>query len=279
MLTGKYISSKEIIRNVLRDNKYSSLELNWTDGIEWCAEALDLIGAKLAYQPKLACITIDSFRGELPCDLHEITQIAGLTPENVQFQMKKTTDNFHPVFKNPTLTTDDTNTINYIAPITTDADGNPAFNFNSGGSFTINKQFVGGTNDNCIEGTYSLNDNYIFTSFKDTNKILISYSAFPIDEEGYPLIPDNTRFKKAIAAYIVERVDRILWRQGDLDERIYRHSEQEWMFYVNSAGTAANTPDVDMMESIKDMSLRLIPKINQHQFGFKQMNIQERRIK
>lgn len=274
----KYVSSQEIIRNVIRNNKYSSLEFSWTDGIEWAAEALDLIGAKLSYQPKLAAITIDNFRGELPCDLHNITQVAGLTPGCVQFQMKSSTDNFHSVFTNTTCTTSTVNSVDYVAPITTDEDGNPAFNFNSGGSFTVNKQLVGGTND-CVEATYTVNDNFIFTSFKDTNKVLMAYDAFPIDNDGFPLVPDNIKFKKAVEAYITMRVDFILWRQGDLDEKIYNYSEKEWLWYVGAAYTAGVSPNVDTMESIKNMTLRLIPKINRHAEGFKFLNSQEKRIK
>lgn len=274
----KYVSSQEIVRNVFRNNRYSSLEFNWTDGIEWCAEALDLIGAKLAYQPKLAAIEIDNFRGELPCDLHSIIQVAGLTPGCVQFQMKSSTDNFHPVFTNTTCTTNTVNSVDYVAPITTDEDGNPAFNFNSGGSFTVSKQLIGGTS-NCVDATYTVNDNYIFTSFKDTNKVLISYNAFPVDKDGFPLIPDNIKFKKAVEAYITMRVDFILWRQNDLDERVYNHSEKEWLWYVGAASTAGVLPNVDTMESIKDMTLRLIPRINKHAEGFKFLNSQEKRIK
>lgn len=277
MLT-KYISSQEVVRNVFRNNQYSSLDLKWTDGIEWVAEALELIGAKLSYQPKLAAITIENYRGELPCDLHDITQIAGLTPGCVQFQMKHSTDNFHPVFSDINCTTNTTNSVNYIAPITTDADGNPAFNFNSGGSFTISKQLIGGTND-CVEATYTLNDNFIFTSFKDTHKVLLAYDAFPIDAEGFPLIPDNIKFKRAIEAYITMKVDFILWRKGDIEEKIYKHAQEEWCWAVGAAQTAGVMPSVDVMESIKNMTLRLIPRINQHQYGFKLMNVQEKRTK
>lgn len=278
-MLAKYISSQEIVRNVFRNNRYSSMDLEWTDAIEWAAEALDLIGAKLSYQPKLAAITIDNFRGELPCDLHDITQVAGLTPGCVQFQMKSSTNNFHPVFNDTKCITDTVNSVDYIAPITTDADGNPAFNFNSGGSFTISKQLIGGTNEMCSDATYTLNDNFIFTSFKDTNKVLLAYDAFPIDADGFPLIPDNIKFKKAVEAYITMRVDFILWRQGDLDEKVYNYSEKEWLWYVGAASTAGVMPSVDVMESIKDMTLRLIPRINRHAEGFRFLNTQEKRIK
>lgn len=279
-LTGKYISSQEIVRNVLRDNRYSSLELSWSDAIEWSAEALDLIGAKLSYQPKLEAITINDYRGELPCDLHAITQVAGLTPSDIQFEMRHSTNSFHPVFSTKeSTTTTPINSINYTAPITTDADGNPAFNFNSQGAFTISKDSIIQTTLSVVGASYTLNDNYIFTSFKDTYKVLLAYDAFPIDKDGFPLIPDNIKFKKAVQAYIVMKADYILWRQNDLDERIYNHSEREWLWYVGAAHTAGVMPSVDQLESIKDMAVRLIPRINQHRYGFKFMNIQERRIR
>jgi hypothetical protein len=267
-MNGKYISSQEIIRNVFRDNGYT-IELPWQDAVEWCAESLDLIGAPRSYQPRIACVTISNYRGSLPCDLHEIRQVSGLTTGCVQFPMRESGHTFHPVFSCKEVTTSETSSIDYVAPITTDDDGNPAFNFNSDGSGTVAKANYAGGSSCPADATYTLNDNYIFTNFQDTHKVLVSYWAFPVDKDGFPLCPDNIKFKQALQAYVRMKIDYMLWRKNDIARDVFEYSEREWMWYVGAAGNAGRMPSLDKMESIKNQVMRLIPRMNDHATFFK----------
>lgn len=283
-LNGKYTSSLEIIRNVMRDAG-GDVDLNWQDGIEWVATALDLIGAPQSLVDKIAKVTIDNYRGTLPCDFESMIQCSGLNG-CTQFPMRGSTNTFHPVFTcddslvgcstcNGTFAAGssliDTNT-----PIGEDADGNPTFNFMNDTNVTLNKQAI--SNSDCCDATYKLSDGFIFTSFKDTYTVLMAYKAFPIDDKGFPLIPDNTKFKLAVQAYIRMKVDYILWRRGDIDEKMFSYSEREWMWYCGAAGTIARTPSIDSMESWKNQCLHLIPKINRHSNFFRDLGNQERLI-
>lgn len=279
-MNGKYISCQEIIGNIIRDTGFTT-EVQWADWVQWCAEAVDFIGAPRAYMPKTDVIEINNYRGELPCDLHEITQISGLSMDSMQFPMKYSTDSFHPVYSNKTIPMPQPADIGYIPPIGTDANGNPTFNYNSNGAFSINNEIYAGVGDlvSCNEATYTLNDDYIFTSFPDTFKVFIAYKAFPVDADGYPMIPDNIRFKQAVQAYVRFKVDYILWRRNDIPRDVFQHSEQDWLFYCASAGNVMRVPSIDMMESMKDAALRLIPKINRHKEGFRYLNSGEQRLK
>ena len=70
----KYISVKTVIAEIYRDLNIDQEE-RWVDMVEWCAEALQKIGAFPQYHEKIAAITIDNYRGSLPCDIHEIIQL------------------------------------------------------------------------------------------------------------------------------------------------------------------------------------------------------------
>lgn len=285
-LSGKYTSSFEIVRNIIRDLGSNTNDIPWTDAIEWIAEAIDLVGAPHGKQNKIACITIDNFRGELPCDFDSITQVSGLAG-CVQFPMRGSDNSFHPVFTCDNTTTGcstcngtfapgssliDTNT-----PIGEDSDGNPTFNFMNDSNVSLPQAIAGNfpTLSNCDDATYTLNDNFIFTSFKDTFKVLIAYKAFPIDTNGFPLVPDDIKYKQAVQTYVRMKVDYILWRRGDIARDIFEYSEREWMWYVGAAGTKARIPSYDSMESMKNSILRLIPRINQHQNFFARLGQQE----
>lgn len=264
MLTGKYISSLEIVRNVIRDNNYHH-EINWQDSIEWISEGLDLIGAPKAYQKKIAAITICNHRGTLPCDFHQIIQASGLSSECVQFPMRHTTNTFHPVFSCKKAACEPETVVNFTNPISTDEDGNPVFNFSNDQSTTLHKDLALGTGQDCpSDSTYELNDNFIFTSFKDGAKVLISYYSFPVDKDGFPLIPDNIKYKQAIQSYVRMKIDYQLWRQNSIERAVYEKSEQEWLWYVGAAGNAARIPSLDQMQSWQNMTLKLIRRLDEH---------------
>jgi hypothetical protein len=109
--------------------------------------------------------------------------------------------------------------------------------------------------------------------------VLIAYDAFPIDKDGFPLIPDNIKFKRAVEQYIIMKADYILFRKGDISSELYNDSKIEWCWAVGGAQTAGVMPSLDQLESIKNMMVRVVPKLNQHRFGFKFMNVQEKRIR
>ena len=50
--------------------------------------------------------------------------------------------------------------------------------------------------------TYKIQGNFIFTAPMDCGKIEIAYRAFQLDEEGYPMLPDDASFIRALQSYI-----------------------------------------------------------------------------
>jgi len=124
--------------------------------------------------------------------------------------------------------------------------------------------------------TYKVNNNFIFTNNTEgcVEMVVLKY---PLDEEGFPLIPDQFKYIRALASYIRYMADTRLSRQGKLAEGIAQKSEQAWLFDVGAAGTSARIPTVDEMESLKNQVLSLIPQPNEHGNGFKTLGAQERR--
>lgn len=127
------------------------------------------------------------------------------------------------------------------------------------------------------ELTYILNDDCIFTSFSD-GEVIISADVFAIDEKGFPLIPDNIKFIKAVEYYIREKIDYKLWRVGKIQKDVYEKTVQDQLWYLGAAQSSGVMPNADRLESIKNNWIRLIPKINQHQDYFSSFGQQERRI-
>lgn len=288
MLNGKYISIDRILDKVYMDNGYRE-ELDWTQAIEWIADALDLIGAKQSYFSKVALIEIEDFSGAIPCDYHQnimIREGVNKTP------MLESSDEFIVNYRN-----------NQTACCTTA--GNPALSPDvsvNTGEFPIDSNgypilpddvdylrskarnssyyyYTTLANQPSTEIlSYSIRNNVIYTSF-ETGCIEMSYSAFPVDDKGYPMIPDDQAFIEAVSAYLRYKIDYLLWRAGELRDAVWQHTQQEWLWYVGKAGAKANVPSLDKMEAMKNQWLRLVPKINEHSGSFKYLNHPEERYK
>lgn len=269
-LTGKYISTAEIIRECYRDKRYS-YELPWMDAIEWAVDAVQLIGAPMALEPRQALIKIEGYRGMLPCEVESITQAAGSFGGCIPFPMVTSTNSFHSTKNNPIpinleLLGEADVTTNNTIPIGQDISGNPVYTFQNGNMSM--PETITDTSNKTVrnETTYSLNGNFIFTNY-EKGFVFLAYKAFPIDQDGFPLIPDNRRFKEAVKAYICMKVDYILWRTGELPKALFDYSEKEWLWYVGSAGNAARMPNYDGMQALMNQ-MKLIPRKYAHEEFF-----------
>lgn len=126
--------------------------------------------------------------------------------------------------------------------------------------------------------TYTINDDYIFTTFEEGD-LEIVYKAIPTDDEGFPLVPDDIKFVKAVKSYIEER---IFWKgllTGKVQNYVHQKADIERDWYIGAAQNRGNMPSPDMMESLKNNWIRLIKKIDQHSDGFKSIGQEEIRNK
>lgn len=277
-LNGKYITSREIIDKVFRDNGYT-IEIPWQDALEWIGEAMELIAAPMQYIPRIYIGIVEDYRAKLPCDFHKQTQIAGSYGGCYPFPMIETSGSFHPTHETSCQMDSVLNYFNGVlndptslnsaqeAPIGQDIAGNPVFEFDAG-DFALNKNNVVLSNPDILNyNQYRLNNDFVFTNYKD-GYVFLSYKAFPVDEEGFPLIPDHQRYKEAVTSFIRMKIDYLLWRKGDITADVFSHSEREWLFYVASASGAAKTPSIDKMQAMSNQ-IKLIQGRFQHSNFFR----------
>jgi hypothetical protein len=247
MTNGKYVSIENIISKVYRDLGMTE-NLNINDAIEWAGEAMELIGASVYLEDKVCPIEIRNYKGKLPCELHYIVTSSGLEKDldlESETDCELESDTFIPM------------------RYTTDA---------------YHHWYCGQSDDhNCVSDmTYSVNDDYIFVNFEE-GKVLMAYKGMPVDDRGFPKIPDDIKFREAVAAHMKWRLGFIQWMNGKLQQGAYQKLEQDRDWYIGAAQTRDKMPSIDMAESLKNQWLRLIPKINQHKDGFKTVGKAENR--
>jgi hypothetical protein len=271
MKTDKYISSKDILNRVIRDGGYKAHEISYADSLEWIAECLDLIAVPHTLLDKIAILKVENHKAVLPCDYESVTQATGLTKGGVQFAMRGANNTFHPLFFS---SANNLPFIDGVNPIGTDENGNPIFNFMNYDA-AISKQLIAELPYTFKDVTYKINDNYIITTFKEGASVLMAYKAFPVDEDGYPLIPDNEKFKQAVQWYIMYKLAFRTWIKGALTDKVFNYVETQRDWYIGAATTSGLTPTYDQMESWKNEMLKLLPRFNSQSGNFNDLGTQE----
>ena len=251
MTNGKYISIKNLMSRLLRNPLMN--DLNDSDAASYIADALRLIEAPLAFEEKVEYIDIVDYRGELPCDIIYIQQtqkvkevIDRVNPQsgynhNYGYEsMRYATDTFH---------------VDIVA------DDSPDLQKNSSTSLDY-------------DNTYKVQSNLIYTSFRE-GKVRMSYRGLMLDDEGFPMIPDNVKVEKAIENHIKYEYYTILWEMGKISDKVYNKVCQERDWYIGGANTSLQLQTLDQAESMKAMLTRTILKPLQSQSGFKNLGTQE----
>lgn len=242
MITN-FISLKTVFAKLYRDLGINS-ELNEGDLIEWSSEALNRIGAYSQYEEISECLTLINGKTKLPCGFFKLSDI--------NYKHK------------PVYWSTNHNKTNYQ-------------NHNC----RIPVIYHDGINSHSTSGQYTfyINDSYIITNIEDYNNreahLCMVYLGIKTDEEGYPLIPDDTYYTQALTSYITLMLDYQDWRKGKIADKVFQKSEADWLFYVNSAKGAANMPNIAQLENFKNIMQRLVSRPNLYNSSFKNLTKSE----
>jgi hypothetical protein len=74
-MTIKKLSIHTIIEKILSRNRLLIDTIDFNDIIEWAGEAIEMIGAPMAYTQKSELILIEEGRAELPCDIYKLVTV------------------------------------------------------------------------------------------------------------------------------------------------------------------------------------------------------------
>ena len=282
----KLVSSKAIIRKVMRDLKPPGD--NWIDdAIEWTGEALEHIVATPQLSTKGCVLQIKDWKAIMPNDLYFINQVAVNNAANPSVSTEltellaevKTLNEFveaNPNDKigynyqlreiNARLSVVENIYMNATQPLTPLQYGTSTFP----GHIHCDKcsnQFAKS------KETYVVDGDYIKTSFQD-GFICLSYTAFPTDEDCYPMVPDNISYKEAMFWYIYKQM-LLGGYIPSMNGIGYDFADNKWKYYCTQARNAANYPSIDKYESFMNQWVRLIPNLNRHANFFENLGTRE----
>ena len=97
----------------------------------------------------------------------------------------------------------------------------------------------------------------IIVSFPE-GKIIVSYKAIPVDDEGLPLLIDNTKYLKALELYIKCQLFTVQFDLGKISTQVLNHAEQEYAWAAGQLAEEFKTPSEAEMQSITNMINQII---------------------
>ena len=246
----KLESLDRIIDKIIRDLGISQSEIPYADFIEWIADGLQHIGSYYQYQEKEGTVLIENFTGLLPCDVYKVIRITegttltdlggGLYSNSMSGILARLGVDF-------SLLTD------YEKSILAGS-GLEKIGFNYGNVVSRlqhNKSLIGDVAINSFTNRdYNINFDRITTAY-NCGIIKVQYLALPIDERGWPLVPDDVSFRDAlfwkVAYQLSMRAPESLPNKAlqNLD-----YCKSKWNYYCTQARASANMPDLSMTERI-----------------------------
>ena len=122
--------------------------------------------------------------------------------------------------------------------------------------------------------TYKVQNTMLITSFKE-GTVLINYKAIPIDEDGYPLLIDNSNFLKALELYIKKEAFQILFDTNKITPAVFQTVAQEYAWAAGRLQSEFNIPNESEMESIARSWTTLVQRVTDFDDGFKSLGNRE----
>lgn len=136
----------------------------------------------------------------------------------------------------------------------------------NGESILANSAVFSGTVDNTYT-TFKVQNNIIYTSFK-SGEITIVYNSIPTDEDGYPLLIDNSVFLKALELYIKREAFTVLFDIGKIHGNVYENTLRQYGILAGQLKAEFTIPSISEMESISRMWNSIILDKNRFNDGF-----------
>jgi hypothetical protein len=244
-------SIKEVIARVIRNTRLQDSSYI-TDMGEWIPEAMGILKTKWVLVPRYQDVNIYFHKGALPCDLDYITAVEWQGQRVQRMNGARMAEVVRGQITSDSGPED-------ISVFASDPDTVESPNGNL--MFTSDAvPFCSLTDTDCnqlpcaTDLWYDVELGHITMSFKD-GMVRVHYRGLPLDEEGFPLIPDNEEYKQALYWYCRAQMIGAGYKDTVFS---YAHCEAQFDKYVAKAKGRIKYPSPDQMQSRINTLNRLV---------------------
>lgn len=124
------------------------------------------------------------------------------------------------------------------------------------------------------EPQFKIQGRVIITSFPKGD-VIIAYKAIPVDDEGYPLLVDNSKYMKALELYVKCQMFTQLFDLGKVTPQVLQHTEQEYAWAAGQLEEEFKTPSLSEMQSLTNMLNQIIVRKNEFYNRFERLGNKE----
>lgn len=271
-MAEQYTSIKVIMDKILRHPLLSDVTLETV--VDYTVDFMRIVGVPKMFIDRIVAIPIEDYKGRLPVDWISTIQ--------VKFNdrpMRYSTDLFHlrPVgstggtLSNPVLETDALEKITaYLELHSMDdialGDGTTTIQIqaNSVLKDTPSNIPAYAFQNQSADNTFVVQGNYVHTSMP-IGVILMAYRAIAADTDGYPVLPDNSDFTRALMAYVKLQHFTILFDLGKIHGNVFSQAQVDYAWAVGACETEFKRLDLSKAESFFNSYRNLI--IRDHEFS------------
>lgn len=247
-----YISLKALTDKLLRHPMMNGISFEAI--IDYAIDFMRIVQCGGFFEDKCVLIPISQYKGKLPEDFYEINQLRLTSntikvPKYIQDSYKDENGNKVPL-----------STYTQIGYEDLEYTKNATFRY-------ATDTFHMSDTKSKVGLTYKIQGGFIFTSIKE-GKVELSYKAIIIDEEKFPMIPDNSKFTRALEAYIKKQWFTILFDMGKIQGAVLQNTQQEYAWAVGACESEFQKMTLDKAESFYNSWRTLIPREYQHSRNF-----------
>ena len=121
---------------------------------------------------------------------------------------------------------------------------------------------------NSVPYTYKIQGHVLYVSPMKNCKLEVAYRAIQLDDCGFPLIPDNEKYIRALISYVKVEYFKELYERGIIRPDILDRAEQDYCFNVGAAHNDMKMPSLDEIESVSNILNSMLPRRFSHYRGY-----------
>lgn len=276
-MAEQYTNIRLIMDKLMRHPLLSDLTLETV--VDYTVDFMRIVGVPRMFIDRIAAISITDYKGRIPTDWIDTIMV-----KYNDRPMRYSTDVFHlnqpmnssgGLLSNPIIESDAIEKITqYLQLHSMDeiafGDGTNTIQIQANAILNDYLTLIpaNGTQNPYGDNTFVIQGNYIHTSIPN-GLVIMAYRAIAADEEGFPALPDNSEFTRALMAYIKLQHFTILFDLGKISNNAFVQSQTDYAWAVGACENEFKRLDLSKAEAFFNSYRNLIIRDHEFEQGFK----------